>query len=87
MTKLVSPPLIALGRTTAHSKLVFIVDEAQHLTYNDFTAMIELYNLLDKNDINLTTLLVGDNRLKDLKSICQENRYDQIIGMSISFTE
>ena len=71
--------ITALGHQN-NNKFVVIVDEAQHLTYADFTAMIELYNLVVCNGVYMVTILVGDLRLKRLKTELSEMGYEQIIG-------
>ena len=71
--------IITLGQQN-NNKFVVIVDEAQHMTYADFTAMIELYNLVVCNGVYMITILVGDLRLKNVKTELSEMGYEQIIG-------
>lgn len=56
------------------------LDEAWKFQEKDFSWLMDLYNILNGRDIQLTAFLFGTRELKDLKNELKKRGKDQIIG-------
>ncbi len=65
---------------TKYRKIVIFIDEAHLLDQKDFYWLMDLYNVLSRRDILLTTFLFGSHELKELKTLFLSTGKEQIIG-------
>lgn len=63
-----------------HKRLVFIIDESQHLVRLHYDILIGIYNDLDEVRIKPTFVLVGQNELSARRNTYVEMKAFQIIG-------
>ena len=61
-------------------KVILFIDEASKLNEKDFSWLMDLYNNLSLNDIQLVCFLCGTRELKDLKTDLKIQGKDQIVG-------
>ena len=68
------------GLNTKCRNVVVLADEAQNLSSRDLSFMIDLYNHLCKNNVQMITLLFGDHRLIELKQDLILNGEEQLVA-------
>lgn len=71
--------LILRANDTIFHKVVIIIDEAWRFAENDFSWLMDLYNVLRRSDIQLTCFMFGTWELRDLKNSFKRNRKNQIV--------
>ncbi|WP_438477697.1 ATP-binding protein [Streptococcus pluranimalium] len=72
--------LLVIARDSQQDRLVLMIDEAQNLTEYHYNWLIGLYNELYFRDIQLITLLVGQEQLNLQKQSFLEMGMAQIVG-------
>lgn len=81
--------LILVARESQQSRLVLIIDEAQNLTEYHYDWLIGIYNELYHREIQMITLLIGQEQLNTQKQSFLEMGMTQIVGRfmvdSVSF--
>ena len=80
MRILLKDAMIAAAEHTKFRRICLFIDEAQMLNLVDYTCLIDLYNLLDHEDIQLSVFLVGQPELVKQKEAFKIAHQDQIIG-------
>jgi len=72
--------LTAKAVDSAFRNIILFIDEAYLLHEKDFVWLMDIYNILNWSDIQLTVFLFGSNELKALKSSFRMANKTQIIG-------
>ena len=80
MRTILKKALIASADNTRYRRICLFVDEAQLLTLVDYHCLIDLYNILEHESIQLTVILVGQPELKAQKDAFKMEGQHQIIG-------
>lgn len=65
---------------TSYGKLVLFIDEANLLTLNEYYWLMDLYNWLEKDDVQLSIFLTGQPELKERKKEFILGGQNQIVG-------
>lgn len=72
--------LILKAAKTPFNRVILFLDEAWKFNEKDFSWLMDLYNILNRKDIQLITFLFGTEELLDLKKAFKAAGKDQIIG-------
>ncbi|MGM8216354.1 ATP-binding protein [Bacillaceae bacterium W0354] len=72
--------LLERGDNTKRKQLLLFIDDAQRLTEIEFDWLMDLFNELDRYGITLTSILVGQEELKYIRSTYIESGMKQIVG-------
>ncbi|GGB52847.1 ATP-binding protein [Fictibacillus barbaricus] len=72
--------LIVRGLKTVEKRVIFILDDAQRLKEPHYEWLMDIYNALDRANIELTILLVGQKELKNQKNLFVTANKAQIVG-------
>ncbi|WP_273853660.1 ATP-binding protein [Guptibacillus spartinae] len=68
------------GNKSTESRIVIIIDEAQELHEMEYGWLMDIYNYLERADINLTTILVGQAELISQRNAFIKTKKAQIVG-------
>lgn len=71
--------LVLRANETIFHKVVIMIDEAWRFAENDFSWLMDLYNVLRRSDIQLTCFLFGTWELCELKETFKRNKKNQIV--------
>lgn len=72
--------LVEKTNTTGLNRLIFLIDDAQHLHGIHYEWLMDLDNELDRHGISLTVFLFGQKELEDQRSVFLATGKQQIIG-------
>jgi hypothetical protein len=72
--------LLYKGQQSEEKRIIFIMDEAHELAEAHYGWLMDVYNELDRVNIDLTVILVGQQELLDRKSAFNTLNKKQIIG-------
>jgi hypothetical protein len=72
--------LLERADAAGQNRTVFFIDDAQRLFEKQYGWLVDISNELDRNGINLTVFLVGQNELLHQRSVFYEEEKFQIIG-------
>ncbi len=72
--------LIAEGMESTQRKVILLADEAQNWNKLEFKWLVDMYNQLDKHQINLTVFLVGQPELLEKKKSFIAEEMHQVVG-------
>lgn len=72
--------LIIRAYETPFRRVILFIDEAWKLYEKDFSWLMDLYNNLNGQDIQLSVFMFGTQELKDLKKSFKQQRKNQIVG-------
>ncbi|MGE6593666.1 ATP-binding protein [Bacillus mycoides] len=72
--------LVERGLSSKENRVIFIMDDAQELHEMHFKWLMDIYNELDRANIQLTVVLVGQKELLSQKSAFIAMKKAQIIG-------
>lgn len=65
---------------------LLFVDEAQRLTENHYLWLMDVYNGLHHHDIDLLTILVGQEQLIDIRTLLVSDKKQQIVDRFMNLT-
>lgn len=71
--------LVLRANNTIFHKVVIMIDEAWRFAENDFSWLMDLYNVLRRSDIQLTCFMFGTWELRELKETFKRNGKNQIV--------
>jgi AAA domain len=72
--------LIDKGLKTVEKRVILILDDAQRLQEQHYEWLMDIYNALDRANVELTILLVGQKELKIQKDLFVSTNKAQIVG-------
>lgn len=71
---------IERAQSSYHKKIILFIDEAHMLYENDYNWLMDIYNQLDRYNITMTVILVGQEELMYQKSAFIASNKMQIVG-------
>ena len=72
--------LLNVGESTTRKQIVLFLDDAQRLQEIEYEWLMDIFNELDRYGITLTSLLIGQKELKNVRSTYAEANMLQIVG-------
>lgn len=72
--------LIAQCMNKGSRSILLFVDEAQCMTIREFSYLLEIWNLMQRDGYQLCTVLVGQPELKQLLASSEETDYQEVKG-------
>ncbi|MBD5797377.1 AAA family ATPase [Bacillus pseudomycoides] len=72
--------LIDKAYASEERKIIIVLDEAQKLTETHYQWLMDIYNVLDYADIDLTFILVGQEQLESQRTAMLSIKKHQIVG-------
>ncbi|AZV43021.1 ATP-binding protein [Peribacillus asahii] len=72
--------LLSSGLNSRRKQVLLFIDDAQRLNTIEYEWLMDIFNDLDKYDIKLTSILIGQSDLKLKRNSMTETKQRQIIG-------
>lgn len=72
--------LISCGKMCSMSRIITFIDEANFMSMDDFNYLVDVYNRLERAQVQMTVLLVGTEEIISTKSAFMQLNKQQIVG-------